>query len=163
MYAIHTRRIANFPLRLAGSQSPVVDILISPRFKLDLPKSGTDGPYGCFRVRLAAARVALDKVVRGTLQKLGNRYVVTATILDIKSLEMGGADMRIESIDDAYDNMGPFVAQMAQTPWRVAAQRGPRCPGKRLRRRSLTPNGGPMRRRLGERELESGWGSGTRI
>jgi TolB-like protein len=57
-----------------------------------------------------------DWVVRGTLQKLDNWYVVTATLLDIKTLEiMGGADMRLNSIGDAYDNMGPFVAQTVQT------------------------------------------------
>ncbi|MDR2792777.1 MAG: hypothetical protein LBB61_03790, partial [Treponema sp.] len=57
-----------------------------------------------------------DWVVRGTLQKLESFYIVTATLLDIKSLEiMGGADMRLNRISDAYDNMGDFIAQTVQT------------------------------------------------
>ncbi|MDR1148112.1 MAG: hypothetical protein LBK66_05720 [Spirochaetaceae bacterium] len=57
-----------------------------------------------------------DWVVRGTLQKLGNWYIVTGTLLDIKTLEIiGGADMRLNSIGDAYDSMGPFVEQTVQT------------------------------------------------
>jgi TolB-like protein len=57
-----------------------------------------------------------DWVVRGILQKLVNSYIVTATILDVKTLEiMGGADMKLDSIESAYDNMGPFVAQTVQT------------------------------------------------
>jgi TolB-like protein len=68
--------------------------------------------------KTAALGAALnaDWVVRGTLRKLDNRFVITVSILDIKSLEvMGGADMRINSIGDAYDKMGDLVTQTVQT------------------------------------------------
>ncbi|MDR1507573.1 MAG: DUF1566 domain-containing protein [Treponema sp.] len=57
-----------------------------------------------------------DWVVRGTLQKLSSNFIITVSILDIRTLEVkGGADMRINSIDDAYDSMGTLVAQTLKT------------------------------------------------
>jgi TolB-like protein len=57
-----------------------------------------------------------DWIVRGTLQKLGANLIVTVTVLDIKSLQvMGGGDIRIAGIDDAYDNMNALVSQTVQT------------------------------------------------
>jgi TolB-like protein len=57
-----------------------------------------------------------DWIVRGTLQKLGANLIVTVTVLDIKSLQvMGGGDIRIAGIDDAYDNMSGLVSQTVQT------------------------------------------------
>jgi tetratricopeptide (TPR) repeat protein len=57
-----------------------------------------------------------DWVVRGTLQKLGSRFVITVSVLDIRSLEiMGGADIGLASMDDAYDNMAPLVAKTVET------------------------------------------------
>jgi formylglycine-generating enzyme required for sulfatase activity len=51
-------------------------------------------------------------IVRGTLQPVVNRIIVTISILDIKTLEVkGGADVRVSSIDDAYDQMDDLVAQ----------------------------------------------------
>jgi TolB-like protein len=57
-----------------------------------------------------------DWIVRGTLQKLNVNIVITVTILDIKSLQvMGGGDIRIAGIDEAYDNMNSLVTQTVQT------------------------------------------------
>jgi TolB-like protein len=57
-----------------------------------------------------------DWIVRGTLQKLNNRIIVTVSVLDIKTLEVkGGADMRLNSIDDAYDQMNNLVTQTVST------------------------------------------------
>jgi TolB-like protein len=57
-----------------------------------------------------------DWIVRGILQKLGANLVVTVTVLDIKSLQvMGGGDIRIGGIEEAYDNMSGLVSQTVQT------------------------------------------------
>jgi TolB-like protein len=57
-----------------------------------------------------------DWVVRGAIQTLNKRIIVTSTILDIKTLQiMGGTDMRLDSIDDIYDSMDDFVSQTVQT------------------------------------------------
>jgi TolB-like protein len=57
-----------------------------------------------------------DWIVRGTLQKLNVNIIITVTILDIKSLQvMGGGDIRIAGIDEAYDNMNSLVSQAMQT------------------------------------------------
>jgi TolB-like protein len=57
-----------------------------------------------------------DWVIQGTMQKLGGRLLIIASILDIKSLKMMGvADMRVNGIDEVYDKMGDFVAQTIQT------------------------------------------------
>ncbi|MDR1507571.1 MAG: DUF1566 domain-containing protein [Treponema sp.] len=57
-----------------------------------------------------------DWIVRGTLQTLNNRMIVTVSVLDIKTLEVkGGADMRLSSIDEAYDRMDDLVARTVAT------------------------------------------------
>jgi TolB-like protein len=73
-----------------------------------------------------------DWIVRGALQKLGANLVVTVTILDIKSLQvMGGGDIRIAGIDDAYDNMSGLVSQTVQTlTGRAVASTGNQAAGE---------------------------------
>jgi TolB-like protein len=57
-----------------------------------------------------------DWIVRGQVQKLGTRIVVTASLLDVNSLEiMGGAPMYLTSIEDAENKMDSFIDEIAKT------------------------------------------------
>jgi TolB-like protein len=55
-------------------------------------------------------------VIRGQVTKLGRRIIVTAHGLDVNTLEMtSSARMQLNNIEDAYDQMEPFVNGMVQT------------------------------------------------
>jgi TolB-like protein len=55
-------------------------------------------------------------VIRGQITKLGNRIIVTSHSLNVETLEMtSSARMQMNNIEDAYDQMGPFVNGMVQT------------------------------------------------
>ncbi|MDR1256605.1 MAG: hypothetical protein LBJ86_02535 [Spirochaetaceae bacterium] len=57
-----------------------------------------------------------DWVIRGQVTKLGSRIIVTSHGLDVKTLEMtSSARMQMNNIEDAYDQMEPFVNSMVQT------------------------------------------------
>jgi hypothetical protein len=52
-----------------------------------------------------------DWVVRGKVQKLGTRIVVTASLLDVNTLEIvGGAPMYLNDIEEAAVKMNDFIA-----------------------------------------------------
>jgi TolB-like protein len=71
-------------------------------------------------------------VVRGIVQKLGANIIITVTVLDIKSLQvMGGGDIRIAGIDDAYDGINSLVSQTTQTlSGRAALSNGTQTAGE---------------------------------
>jgi TolB-like protein len=55
-------------------------------------------------------------VVHGTLQKLDGSFIITVSILNVKTPEvMGGGLIRMASIDEAFDLMNDLVDQTAQT------------------------------------------------
>ncbi|MDR1932432.1 MAG: formylglycine-generating enzyme family protein, partial [Spirochaetales bacterium] len=56
-----------------------------------------------------------DWVVRGQVQKLGALIVVTASLLDVNTLEiMGGAPMYLTVIEEAADKMEGFITTIVQ-------------------------------------------------
>ncbi|MDR1149751.1 MAG: DUF1566 domain-containing protein [Spirochaetaceae bacterium] len=56
-----------------------------------------------------------DWVVRGQVQKLGEVIVVTATLLDVNTLEiMGGAPMYLNTIEEAATKMNTFITTITQ-------------------------------------------------
>jgi TolB-like protein len=56
-----------------------------------------------------------DWVVRGQVQKLGAVIVVTASLLDVNTLEiMGGAPMYLNAIEEATAKMNDFITTIAQ-------------------------------------------------
>ncbi|MDR1903638.1 MAG: DUF1566 domain-containing protein [Treponema sp.] len=56
-----------------------------------------------------------DWVVRGQVQKLGSVIVVTASLLDVNTLEiMGGAPMYLNAIEEATVKMGDFITTITQ-------------------------------------------------
>jgi formylglycine-generating enzyme required for sulfatase activity len=63
-----------------------------------------------------------DWVVRGQVQKLGNLIVVTASLLDVNTLEiMGGAPMYLNTIEEAAVKMDGFITTITQ---RISAGSG---------------------------------------
>ena len=57
-----------------------------------------------------------DWIVRGQLEKFGNRIMVTVEFYDIQTFRfMSGADVRIANADEAYDNMDPLVNKLVET------------------------------------------------
>jgi TolB-like protein len=57
-----------------------------------------------------------DWVIRGQVTKLGSRIVVTASGLDVKTLEMtSSARMQMNDIEEAFDKMEVFVNGMVET------------------------------------------------
>jgi TolB-like protein len=56
-----------------------------------------------------------DWVVRGSVQKLGTRIVVTASLLDVNTLEiMAGAPMYLSNIEEAETKMSEFITTITQ-------------------------------------------------
>jgi hypothetical protein len=56
-----------------------------------------------------------DWVVRGQVQNLGARIVVTVSLLDVNSLEiMGGAPMYLNTIEEAATKMNDFITTITQ-------------------------------------------------
>jgi TolB-like protein len=56
-----------------------------------------------------------DWVVRGEVRNLGARIVVTATLLDVNTLEiMGGAPMYMNTIEEAANKMEGFITTITQ-------------------------------------------------
>jgi TolB-like protein len=57
-----------------------------------------------------------DWIVRGELEKFGSNILVTVQFYDIQTFRfMGGGDLRIANIDEAYDKMDPLVDKLVQT------------------------------------------------
>jgi TolB-like protein len=76
-----------------------------------------------------------DWVVRGQVQKLGAVIVVTASLLDVNSLEiMGGAPMYLNAIEEAAVKMNEFITTITQ---RITGGSGVRTV-----RGNQRPNGG---------------------
>jgi hypothetical protein len=72
-----------------------------------------------------------DWVVRGQVQKLGAIIVVTASLLDVNTLEiMGGAPMYLNAIEEATVKMGDFITTITQ---RITSGTGAQAASQRSR------------------------------
>ncbi|MDR1901282.1 MAG: fibronectin type III domain-containing protein [Treponema sp.] len=72
-----------------------------------------------------------DWVVRGQVQKLGAVVVVTASLLDVNTLEiMGGAPMYLNAIEEAAIKMGDFITTITQ---RITSGTGAQAASQRPR------------------------------
>jgi TolB-like protein len=57
-----------------------------------------------------------DWIVQGELEKFGTNILVTVQFYDIRTFRfMGCADLRLASVDDAYDRMDPLVNRLIET------------------------------------------------
>jgi TolB-like protein len=57
-----------------------------------------------------------DWIVQGELEKFGDNVLVTIQFYDIRTFRyMGGADIRLASMDEAYDKMDPLVNRLIET------------------------------------------------
>jgi TolB-like protein len=57
-----------------------------------------------------------DWIVQGELEKFGTNILVTVRFYDIRTFRfMGGADLRLASVDEAYDKMDPLVNRLIET------------------------------------------------
>jgi TolB-like protein len=57
-----------------------------------------------------------DWIVRGEMEKFGSNILVTVQFYDIRTFRfMGGADLRLNNADEAYDKMDPLVDKLVQT------------------------------------------------
>jgi TolB-like protein len=57
-----------------------------------------------------------DWIVKGELEKFGDNILVTIQFYDIRTFRfMGGADLRLASLDDAYEKMDPLVNRLIET------------------------------------------------
>jgi len=57
-----------------------------------------------------------DWIVRGELEKFSNSILVTVQFYDIRTFRfMGGADLRLANVDEAYDKMDPLVNKLIET------------------------------------------------
>jgi TolB-like protein len=64
-----------------------------------------------------------DWIVRGELEKLGTNIFLTVQFYDLQTFRfMGGGDLRIANIDEAYDKMDPLVDNLVQTIARSGSQ-----------------------------------------
>jgi len=56
-----------------------------------------------------------DWIVRGELEKFGSNILVTVQFYNIQTFRfMGGGDIRIANVDDAYDKMDPLVQKLIE-------------------------------------------------
>jgi len=56
-----------------------------------------------------------DWIVRGEVEKFGNSILLTVQFYDIQTFRfMGGGDLRIANVDEAYDKMDPLVDKLVQ-------------------------------------------------
>jgi TolB-like protein len=64
-----------------------------------------------------------DWIVRGELEKFGNNILVTVQFYDIRTFRfMGGSDLRLANVEEAYDKMDPLVDKLVQTIANSGAQ-----------------------------------------
>jgi hypothetical protein len=64
-----------------------------------------------------------DWIVQGELEKFGTNILVTVRFYDIRTFRfMGGADLRLASVDEAYEKMDPLVNRLIETTSDTGAQ-----------------------------------------
>ncbi len=83
-----------------------------------------------------------DRLVSGTLSKLGESWMATLKLLDVqKAKTLGQADRRIRNgtIDDVLDQLGPMVAELFGTPQAVVARPAPSVAPATAPRKALAP------------------------
>jgi hypothetical protein len=57
-----------------------------------------------------------DWIVRGEMEKFRTNILVTVQFYDIRTFRfMGGADLRLANVDEAYDKMDPLVDKLVET------------------------------------------------
>jgi TolB-like protein len=57
-----------------------------------------------------------DWIVRGEMEKFRTNILVTVQFYDIRTFRfMGGADIRLANVDEAYDKMDPLVDKLVET------------------------------------------------